>query len=407
MQCFVFKIMPNVKQLSAFGGSRNICKVLPLCIVFCFVTLHSSGQDMLGYTDRQGNFYIYDTDRTVHLEHQQINGAQFSRNSAAYLSNTGELKYYTQHKLIDLDISNPRSFLNTDHYLYYSLGYDFSLYNGTKRQHLGILQNNPYAFSDSIAGMHDYAEYFYAYWKDAFIELEPKPVKHVVAGDNILTYVDDLNQTKIFYHNEKIIADHNPAYAMQCGANTVAFIDNYRYFKIFWSGKIFELFNLPEFFCVSGSQPPILMDDNTYCDAQVSIWANNTMPFFKTGDDIVAYIDDRGAFNVFFQGISTELSSSPPRNYNIADNMLWWTDDNDFFHVYYDGEDRIAETYTPAKILTDRNVVVYTDNYGKLKAFYRGESIEVSSSIVLSFEVNNTIIMYSDLPNKYMFYVLE
>ncbi|MBC8046765.1 MAG: hypothetical protein H7Y00_08220 [Fimbriimonadaceae bacterium] len=361
---------------------------------------------MLGYSDFHGNFYVYDTDRSVHLEHQKIQSVQFKQNSIAYMNSSGELKYYSNHQVTDLEISNPRFYLNTDHYLYYSFGYNFSLYDGKKKETLGFIQNNPYAFSDSIAAMHDYANYFFVYWKDKFVELEQHPVKYIRAGKNIVAYVDDQSFFKIFYQNEKLTIDNNPPYTVQCASSTVSYIDNYRYFKIFWSGKVYEMYNASEIYC-SNDETVFRMDYNTFCDAQIVVAEDNLTPLFKTGDDIVAFIDDEERFNIFYKGISNEYYSSVPKQYDVIDNMIWWVDDNNFFHVFYDGEDYLIESYTPKKIRADKNTIVYTDNYGKLKAFFMGESLEVTSSIILDFELNNELIMYNVIPNKYEFYKLK
>ncbi|MFN0275494.1 MAG: hypothetical protein ACKVPJ_07105 [Chitinophagales bacterium] len=387
--------MPKVTKLSS--------------IAFLLLLMQASAvssQSMLGYTDFHGDFYVYDTDRSVQLEHQQIQNVQYASNSLAYISNTGDLKYYKNHKLLELSIANPKFYLNTDHYLYYGVGYSFSLFNGVKKEQLGFIQNHPFAFSDSIACMHDYAAYFYAYWKDAFVQLEAQPVKHCMAGDNVIAYADANNQLKVFLWGESQVLETLPPYSFACGANTVAYIDNYKYLKIFWQGDVFETGNYTELFCASG-QNVFTIEDDFYCDAQLVVSETNLTPLFKTGDDLVAYIDSEDAFHIFYKGESREYHSSIPKMYEVTDNIVWWIDDNDFFHIFYDGIDVIVESYTPGKIKTDKNVVAYTDNYGKLKAFNKGESIEVSTSIVLDFQLNNELVMYNSVPNKYQFYKLK
>ncbi|MBC8172470.1 MAG: hypothetical protein H7X71_01075, partial [Chitinophagales bacterium] len=367
---------------------------------------------MLGYSDLQGNFYVYDQDRTVHLEHHQIESAQFKTNSVAYLNSTGDLQFYSNHKLLDLEVTNPRFYMNTDHYLYYSIGPNYSLYNGKKKQHLGILsvgsdgQKNVFAFGDSIAAMHDFSNYFYAYWQDAFVELEALPVTQIAAGDNIIAYVDATGQTKIFYRKEKIVIDNTKAIAMQCGANTATIIDNYKYLKIFWNGDIFELYNIPAVWC-SNYIGVFEVDADNYCTGEIIVSPDQVKPLFKTGDDVVAYMDDQEVFYIFYKGISNAYNSSVPKQFDVVDNIVWWIDDNNFFHVFYDGEDYTIESYTPKKIKADKNIIAYTDNYGKLKAFYKGETQQISSSIILDFELNNDLIMYSVIQNKYEFYKLK
>lgn len=374
--------------------------------MFLLYVNKTPAQSMLGYTDPHGDFYIYDTDRTVQLEHHQIQNVQYAANSLAYIDNTGELKYYTNHKLTSLEISNPKFFLNTDKYLYYSIGYNFSVFNGKNKEQLGYIQNKPFAFSDSIACMHDYANYFYAYYKDGFVQLEAQPAKYCLAGDNIVAYVDAANMLKVFYESTTHIIEELPPYSVQCGANTAAYIDNYKYLKIFWNGKAYEAGNYSQLVCAEGENNHLLEDD-AFCSTNLVVSESDNIQLFKTGDDLVAYIDNEDAFHIFYMGESREYYSSVPKQYDIVDNILWWVDDNNFFHVFYKGIDEIIESYTPSKIKADKDVIAYTDNYGKLKAFYKGESITVSSSIILDFQVNTNLVMYTAVPNKYMFHKLK
>jgi len=378
-----------------------------LSLLVVLLPLYCSGQHMLGYSTQQGDYYVYDDDRQVHLEHQQILSAQPAANSIAYITNTGDLKYYARHNLSKLDISNPSFYRNTDYYLYYSTGGNFSVFNGIEKKYLGNIQHLPYAFGDSIAAVHDFSAYFYAYVKDKFIELEQHPIKKVEAGDNLLAYVNHIDQFKIFYHYEKFAIDDYAPVKMKAAANTVAFINNYNDLKVFYNGKVYELYNLPELICLElpgSTQTPDLPD---YCDAEVVYDVESSLPLFKAGDDMVAYIDDNGRFFVFYKGNIVALEQQPPLSYEIVDNVLYYADNNNYFKIFMDGELTIAETFIPATIKADKDVVVYTDLDKRLKAFYNGEVHIVSSSIVLDFEVNQSLIMYNDLPYKYKFYSRE
>lgn len=397
------KIMPNLKKNFSKIHVKNCFLISAFSLAFL---KQGYGQDMLGFSDFHGNFYVYDMDRTVHLEHQQINQMQFKKNSLAYLNNTGDLKYYKNHKLVDLEITNPRFFMNTDNYLYYSIGYNFSVYNGIKKEQLGILQNHPYAFSDSIAGIHDFSGYLFAYWKNQFIQLEPLPAQAMSAGDNILCYITNQNECKVFWHNKTYLLDQYKPYAMQCGENTCTFIDNFKYLKIFWNGEVYEMYYVPEIFCSSENGNNLLVDEN-YCDAFIMTDENSSIPLFKTGDNLVAFINDEGSFILFQDGTIQELDTTIPKDYQVTDNICWWIDQNNFFHIFYQGEDQIAEYYIPKKISSDKDIVSYIDNDGKLKAYYRGESIKITQSIILDYQLNNSILMYSILPNKYEFFKLK
>lgn len=372
---------------------------------YCIPVL-SFGQAMLGYTDMQGDFYVNDSGRIVHLEHLRIRSMQPAANSIAYLSNAGNLVYYANHEQQELEISNPSFYKNTDHYLYYSTGGNFSVFNGKERKYLGYIQQHPYAFGDSIAAVHDYSGYFYTYVNDLFIELENQPVLKVIAGDNILAYVNHIGQFKAYYLGNKVDLDDYSPIAVQAAANIIGYIDNYHYLRVYYQGSIHELCNLSEINCLSSNieSDPLL---ESWCNGPVVTDVQTELPVFQVGDDMVAYIDDMGRFNVFYKGNIVALESQPPKKYQIVDRVLYYTDDNDYLKVFCNGELSVVETYTPTRIAADGEVLAYLDLDKRLKAFYLNTSIDVSENIVLDFSLNNTALMYNEIPNKYKFYFLD
>lgn len=376
-------------------------------LILFLVCLHLAGQSMLGYISPQGDYYVNDEGKLIHLEHQTIMNQQAAAGSVAYVTSTGELKYYANHDVKKLDISNPSFYHNTDYYLYYSTGGNFSIYNGIEKKFLGNIQNQLYGFGDSIAAVHDFSDYFYIYINNRFIEIEQNPVKKIVAGDNLIAYINHIDQFKIFYDYQKYDVDEYPPLKMESAANTVAFIDSYHYLKIFYKGKLFELYNVPELICLETPATLQTFDLPDYCDAEFVYDVESSLPLFKTGDDIVAYLDDMGRFNVFYKGNIIQLEQQPPLSYEVIDNVVYYADNNNYFKVFMNGALSVVETFIPEEIKADKNIVVYKDLDKRLKAFYNGNTIQVSESIAIDFEINNTLIMYSDLPNKYKFYSLE
>lgn len=366
----------------------------------------AGAQPMLTYTDAQGDFYVSDSGRLVHLEHLRVRSVQHAANSLAYVNNVGDLIYYGGHKQKRLDVSNPTFYRNTDYYLYYGNGGSFSLFDGNERKYLGFIQNNPYCFGDSIAAMHDYAEFFYVYEAGQFMELEQQPVLTATAGDNILAYVNHIGQFRIYFHGEQMDIDSYGPIMIQAGANTVTFIDNYQFMKVFWNGQVYELMNLPQINCLSStySPNPYL---SSYCNGPIVVDVQTELPVCKTGDDLVAYVDDIDDFYVFYKGIITALENQPPRQYEIIDNVLWYEDGNGFFKVFCNGELAVVETYMPKTIQADKDIVAYTDLDNRLKVHYKGKTQAVSQNIILQFDLNSTMVMYSEIPNKFKFQIIR
>lgn len=364
-------------------------------------------QNMLGYTDPMGNFYVYDNGRIVHLEDKPILSCQPAANSIAYVNNTGDLKYYAGHKLTNTGLNNPAFYKNTDLYLFYSVGGNFSVFDGQNRKYLGYIQQDPYAFGDSIAGVHDYTEYFYAYTGGQFLELDKFPEIKVIAGDNTLAFVNHLQQFKIFYHGITYDADDYAPVKIEAAANTVAFIDSYHYLRVFYAGQFYELYYVPQINCLAIPNPANPSPLPDYCDGDLVYDVESGLPLFETGDDLVAFLDDSGKFFVFYRGNTISLDQQQPVEYHVTDNMLWFIDENNFFKVFADGKVSLVETYMPMSVQADRDVVAYQDHDGRLKAYYHGQVIPVSDGIVQSFTLNNHLLMYSELQNVYKFYSLD
>ena len=384
----------------------HFVSILPL-LSLVLGSFSAVGQAMIGYTDAQGDFYVNDGGKLVHLESERIVSMQPSANSIAYIANNGNLIYYHNHEQKRLEVVNPGFYRNTDYYLFYATGGSFSVYDGENRKYLGYIAQNPFAFGDSIAAVHDYSQYFYVYEGNDFIELEQNPVKKVVAGDNIIAYVSHLDQFKIYYHGEKVDIDAYMPYKIEAGANIVGFIDSYNYLKIYYDKQIHEIYNVTQSTCLE--IPGNSSDDgyDNYCNAELVFDIPSGLPLFKAGDDFVAYIDDMAQFMVFDKGNIIQLESQLPKEYHVTDNLLWYIDNNDFLKVYVNGELSVVETFAPNKILSDNNVLVYTDLDNRLKAFYYGNKVKVSENIILDFSINNTIVVYNEIPNKYKFYFLR
>ncbi len=385
----------------------NLRLLFPVLLSFslCYSDV-AQAQPMLSYTDPQGNLYVSDSGRLVHLDHMRIRSVQYAANSMAYINNNGELFYYADHTQQNLEINNPTFYQNTDYYLYYGTGGSFSLYDGKERKYLGFIQNHPFCFGDSLAAMHDYSGYFYVYEQGQFIELEQNPVLRAAAGDNTLAYINHLGQFRVYYHGEQMDVDSYAPISFQAGANTVAYIDNFQYLKVLWQGEIAELTHYTTINCLSttvNSEPELEL----YCNGPVVVDVQSELPVFKTGDDVVAFIDDEGDFSVYSKGIIVKLEDQLPQQYTITDNLLWYIDANGFLKAFLDGELHVVETYMPVAIRADKDVLAYTDLDNRLKAFYKGKKIQVSENIIQSFELNNTMVMYSDMPNKYKFFILK
>src|ERR1700761_6741900 len=75
--------------------------------------------------------------------------------------------------------------------------------------------------------------------------------------------------------------------------------------------------------------------------------------------NIIAYNDNRGYFNIFDNGVTTIAGYQPPQSFQIGGNCVAFLDFNNNFKVYYNGEIITLYEGIPNKYQVTHNFVVY------------------------------------------------
>ena len=121
---------------------------------------------------------------------------------------------------------------------------------------------------------------------------------------------------------------------------------------------------------------------------------------FKTGDDIVAYINYRGNLTVFDGGKPTEISNVQV-DYEVSDHLMTWKI-GPTLNLWDAGELKTLTYFADQYILRDSIVVFNDTRFKSVHAYYDGEIYELyksSGTVVMPDMVGENIVAFRDNGN--------
>lgn len=378
--------------------------------LLCLQCLPAAGQNVLGYTDVKGRYFVFMNGYPEQIQHLPVLSYQYSNTGVAYVDNSNLLNFCNNQKNINLEIVMNAFYKNTDYYLYYKVGDMIGIFDGVQKKTLGRISQYPYSISDSIAAYHDINGFYNVYWQGKETLLSRLPVYYMATGKNMLAFVDMSNFIQVFYQNTLTQIDNTIPANLKLGGNIVAYVDSYREFKIFYAGKIYDIYNFPSLICREGEEftdKTIAYGAELYCSGTLVHPRFTQLPLFIPGDDMVMYIDEYNYLQVFYKGNTFEALNTVPKLYDVVDNIAWFIDLNGFLNVFYEGKFYVVENYTPGNIRADRDIVCYTDLDNRLIAFYKGKRIDVSKDIIRSYELNNHAVIYVVKENEFRYFSFD
>src|SRR5258708_2071002 len=123
---------------------------------------------------------------------------------------------------------------------------------------------------------------------------------------------------------------------------------------------------------------------------------------YMNGQSLTAYVDGRGYFNVFDNGITSTLEYQQPPSFQVGGNCVAYMDFNSNFKVYYNGETIVLYNGPVNKYQVTHNLVLYVIA-GQLRVFDRGKTKTISTWSD-SYAAGNSLVAFYD--NTYRaFYV--
>ncbi len=336
------------------------------------------GQNLSAYTDYKNYFFAFDNGPNIMLEPQPVISYKIGGNAIAYVNGVENFKAYFKGETYDLLAITPSDYIAADNFIAYYRDMALWVFDNGKRTMLSGYTSF-YVAGDSMIGFYDLNSYMLkAYYNGQVTELENMNAQpeftNVKVGDNILAYVNNAEQFKIFYQYQTLSLESNKPTSYQVGRNIVSYVDGFtQTFKIFYKGMSYTVENTPP-------------------------------TSYVTADDLVAYVTNTGDFKIFYQGQLLKAATMAPSFYEAKDNVLLYYDNRNFT-AFYNGKITTLETYVPASYQKDLNTIAYIDRSGYLQALYNGKQQKISEEKITSFELTGNVLKYNSGVSDVKFFV--
>lgn len=345
-----------------------------LCIEF-----NGFAQDLSAYVDHMDRFYAFDSGESIKIEDIDPQSFQVGGTCILYVSSSGHLKMYLNHKVTELEKSGVTKYFATDYLAAYSIYEKLKvIYKGQ----IVVLSNRctDYYVADSLIMFYDKnAESLKVFYKGEVSDIESGmigfPVVFWAGGDNIIAYISSRNKDfKIWYQGELNTIERNVGNTrFLAGKDIVAYADVIEQnFKSFYKGEIYVL---DEFMPES----------------------------YKVGDGFVAFVSHMGEFKIFIDGEVHLVSSFSPQGYMAEDNILAFVEDN-YFKTWYNGNVIEVEPYVPSVYKLDWNTIAYLDQSNRIWLYKDGEKKYLINEFVNSFEIYRDLIQMNVKVNRNLIY---
>lgn len=347
-----------------------------LLILFILFSLVSQSQNLGAYSDYRNYFQAFDNGDFRQLEYMPVKSFKVGGAAIAYVDNTNELQIYADEQKFHQTFAGDLSYFVTDYLVAYRIGKVLAVFEKQYTKNLSYYCSM-YSINDSLIGYFDDSNYnFSVYYNGNVINLENaliEPPKKIKTGSNTLAYVNQANFFKVFYQGQTYTLDNVAPVAFETGRDIVAYIDDYNQnFHLFYKGDT----------------------------ARVETFAPDS---FKLGFGIMAYVDNLGNFRVFNEGSTRRLLSFRPDFFKVKGNMVVYGSNNNF-NVFYKGEIYLLEEYIPASYQIAIDGVAYIDESGRLKLFQNGKTYTVSYEVINKYQLNCNVLTYSVGTNTTKFF---
>lgn len=350
-------------------------------VMFQVLAFSLSAQHLGVFEDAQKRFYIFDTDHFYRAEHMPVSQYWVGKNYVAFVRNNGRFTMYFEGKEHEISLAELKVEA-TDNYLVYFVDEQVWLFNGQQIKLLDpwiksekladdIRKFPSFAISDSVVAFTNSFERFIVYSDKKQEEIELWDVKKVIAGENIIAYVDNNSVFKAFYKGERITIEDRAPKSFVPRTDIIAYVNDFGTFKVWYDGESKDLQEIV---------PSI----------------------YYTADKMVAYLDDMTNFVCFYDGELYDILPYQPKSIIMKDNVLVYTDNRNFTYAFYKGKIERIAAYKPKKIIVQDDLVVFQDLDGYIKAFKNSEIITISKQIAIDFEVYNQTVIYRT--NDYTWY---
>ncbi|MBN2486047.1 MAG: hypothetical protein JXB34_08735 [Bacteroidales bacterium] len=353
--------------------------ILLLIALFAIGAPRSQAQKYAAYTDYMGRFYIFDNGRSQVVDDLPPQSHKIGGTCILYVNSPGHLCIYQNGKSEVLEKSGVTEYYTGDFLAAYSIYEKLKVIFNGKVIELSNRCPHYYA-SDSIVSFYDKnSESLKIFYNGKTSEIQSgilgNPVKIWSAGDNIFSYISDINNDFYIWYkgNNYLITRNVGNVRFRAGSDVVAFNDEIdQNFKVFYKGEVF------------------VVDD---------FMAKS----FKAGDGFVAFVTQSDEFKVFENGSTQLISTNPPDEYIAEDKILVFAENNRF-KIWFNQNEQEIEAYIPPLFKTDWNTIAYLDNSNRIWIYQDGERKYFANEFVNSFDIYRDLIFMNVKINRNIIY---
>ncbi len=301
------------------------------------------------FNDYTNNFYIFDRGIERQAESNKVSDIYTGNNYVAYTdSKLSFIYYYNGDKLL-LEENLPNQVTATNTALVYRMQERLMICeNGEKK--LLAKKVDSYFASDSIVIWQALPSLDYMAYQDGEIFTVVQATNSSVINDykvasNIMAF-NDLNYDLQIYFKGKIVnSGSNRVISYQCGHNTVAFADEYKNtFSVFYNGKF-------------------------------KILSKEIVKEYIVVNDLVAYVDSKDNFYIFYDDVLTKIDSRSPDYFSGKGNVFYYSY-NSQLKIVYQGDIFTENLVDQKSILAGENSLLYYSNVSRPKYFFKGKVID-------------------------------
>jgi hypothetical protein len=222
-------------------------------------------------------------------------------------------------------------------------------------------------------------------------------------AQNLAAFTDYRGNLQVFEGGLTRQLEYLPVKSYKYGGNVVAYIDNKNDFKVYYDGQSINLLNAADFsYNVTNYLVSFKVGNVLYA---FDNGAKKTLCYYNSisvvNDSILAYFDDsKNTFSAYYNGKVADLEDSfldKPKAIKAGANTLAWVNQSSYFNVFYHGQVYNLDNVAPLKFEAGRDLVAYIDDYTQqFHLFYYGDTALVETFAPDSFKVGFGIMAYVD-----------
>ncbi|MCY7410742.1 MAG: hypothetical protein LH473_10740 [Chitinophagales bacterium] len=356
-----------------------------LCSLFflLFISINSNAQNLSAYINIRNEFYFFEDSITRQIDYLPPENYKIGGNAIAYNDKQSTFKIYQygntyspiRGSVLQYEMTNELVLVRTAGSLY-----------AFEDGNLNLLTHFPGAFAicDSMIGFVDYASRNFLVYHNGNISTVKEgttdvAVNFVAYGSNVIAVKTFDNTFGIYYHDSLYEQETEYPETVLAGANIVAYIDQYDPgFRIFYKGvtKKIEEFN-PQIYVVGDDCMAYISADNIFkifWNGNLYTIGNYTPVYFKAKDNVLIYADRTGYLYTFWQGKSVRLENFIPDKITIGRNTFFYFDQSNHLKIFQNGKLTEMPFDTYLSVVLDYDVVKMKMSQSQFRFFSNGNT---------------------------------